>query len=372
MINGGESRALHGVCTGESESSYFLSIVSVRKFLVGNSNETFPVVFLVLISFLFKNYRILGSTSKMHDTPTKLQEICVDSLCESVWAMCTTSSVDQPEMSNSQISALPDMIEIDAPPEPTAIRLPCVVSDEVLRRMSEKNRLNDDTLRFFDSNRTTLRHVRLVANRNLFSADALEILADHDLETVALQNFKENLDIGFDRFVDRCLNDWTKSNLTMLDVRGTFAFTLVDRIDRISILSNLRALTVADTPFDDNCLQRVCHDLLHLEYLDISHTKVKDLGPLRLTKDRLRVLSIHRPRLRSANEALDVLMELHKLEVIDISDFPKTSIPVNVDQQRGRLGVSLVTRASERCVWRSLRILDMSGDQANFDTNEFR
>lgn len=251
-----------------------------------------------------------------------------------------------------------------------AIRLPYVVSDELLRRMSEKNRLNDSTLPFFDSNRTTLKNVRIAANRNSITNEDLEILSQHNLESISLQHFKDLLD--FEPFVRNCLNDWTKMNLAALDVRGTFGFGLVDRIENISKFVNLRALTVADTPFDDACLMRVCGDLIHLDYLDISHTKIKDIGPLLLTKDRLRVLYLHRPRLRSANEALDVLVELHKLEVIDISDFPKTHIPVNVDQQRGRLGVSLIGRASERCIWRNLRILDMSGDQANFDTNEFR
>lgn len=316
----------------------------------------------------------------MHDTPTKLQEICIDALCESVWAMCSAtdqapksmqSSASQSESSSSEKMELDEsqdqLLAVDQMP-----RLPCVLSDQLLRYMSEKNRLNDDTLRFFDSNRTTLKRVRIVAGRNPNSVTAggLEILAEHNLESITLQQFKDTLE--FEPVVERCLNEWTKANLSALDIRATFAFSLVDRIEHISKFVNLQALTVADTPFDDACLMRVCTDLLHLEYLDISHTKVKDIGPLLLTKDRLRVLQIHRPRLRSPNEALDVLVELHKLEVVDISDFPKTTLPINADQQRGRLGVSLVNRASERCVWKSLRILDMSGDQANFDTNEFR
>lgn len=340
----------------------------------------------------------------MHDKPVSLEDFCVDALCDSVDAMCASDKLLEPMSSyhesslfhSWQISKISNSVQeicasaMDSVQNEhrnttaTDVVIPVVVSDKVLWRMCEKNKLTNKTMKFFTSKRTTLKNVK-IADCSVNNV-GLEILKDHVLDSLKLINLKE---IQFDRLITETINKETLENLQNLDLTGTLRPTriknpsncesiaddiIIDNVYFLCHFKNLKALCVAETQFADSGLVKICENLKFLEYLDISHTRVSDIQPLSVYADQLRTLLMHRPRVRNVAETVDTICTLTKLEVLDVSDFPKMNQPSTNDVCRGHLGVLLV----QSCVnvnglgLKNLRIMDLSGSQANFDVNVFR
>lgn len=356
----------------------------------------------------------------MHDKPVSLEDFCIDALCDSVHAMCAYDKFPEPSLcnennlqnSNVSIISLPQSQQYTSSDETTIVEcdgqnyqqstnsaaeleiiVPVYVSDKLLWRLCEKNQLTNKTMTFFNSSRTTLKNVK-IADCSV-NHEGLEILRQHTLDTLKLINLK---DVQLDRVILESINAETFNNLQILDLTGTLRPTrirnvpteqnntnssstdnnsseiIVDNVHLLCRFKNLKALCVAETFFSDSGLVKICENLKLIEYLDISHTRVTDIQPLVVYSDQLRTLLMHRPRVRNVVETVESLCQMNVLEVLDISDFPKSNQPTLADGCRVHLGVSLVQHCLNVADIRlkHLRVLDLSGSQANFDVNVFR
>lgn len=100
----------------------------------------------------------------------------------------------------------------------------------------------------------------------------------------------------------------------------------------LSRLHNLRCLNVSQTEFNSHGLEIVAEDLKMLESLDISESRVTDIGPLLRCSDRLQVLVMH--NLKLSNAATDIIVQLHRLRYLDLSrdaDFSRFEVGAKLD-----------------------------------------
>lgn len=190
------------------------------------------------------------------------------------------------------------------------------LSDELLSTLSDKGKLNDESLSLFDPNVSDLRHVS-IHNAHVTSR-GLRILKGHRISKLEVTGIKEvtvNDIIG-------CLGEWTLSNLRILNVsRNTFLnnskFCVVVSLSK---LRNLHTLNVSFTEFNRHGLEIIAEDLPCLEVLDISNTEINDISPLRKCKRRLRSLSMYNLHLNCNSDPIGVVSELIHLVHLDVSN----------------------------------------------------
>ncbi|XP_069693619.1 protein zyg-11 homolog B-like isoform X2 [Periplaneta americana] len=190
------------------------------------------------------------------------------------------------------------------------------LSEKLLMTLSEKGKLSDLTMTLFDSSATRLRHVQL-RNARTLTTRGLRVLKGHkisDLEATGMKVTVNDL-IG-------CLGEWTLQNLRSLNVaRSTFMDgSRYCVVVALSKLRSLQSLNVSCTEFNKHGLDIVAEDLPQLESLDISCTRVDDISPLRKCRDRLKSLTMYNLKVSEGENVVPVLLELHQLRVLDISD----------------------------------------------------
>ena len=240
----------------------------------------------------------------MYESPSSLQDVCLDYICENISALCEPQVGPEGEPSDSLTFRSDDVFFHGN------------LSDKLLSCLCQKHHLTDQTMTLFTRDVTSLKHVRF---RDMpLTMRGMRTLRVHnliELEAIGLKNMTVNDLIG-------CLGEWSLSNLHMLNVSSsTFVnsakFSVVVSLSK---LRNLHSLNVSHTEFNELGLEIVVEDLKLLKNLNISDTHVKDLCPLRKCKDRLQSLSIYKLRVMNSDMVVPVLCELTNIRHLDVSD----------------------------------------------------
>ncbi|GFN83050.1 ZYG-11-like protein b [Plakobranchus ocellatus] len=241
----------------------------------------------------------------MYDTPVSLQNVCVEFICDNLGSLCDIqpSPTADPKQ-NKMVFKDPETC------------FHSNISDKLLSILSDKGKLNDETLSLFDANHTALRHVSI--HNAPVTSRGLRILKGHrvsHLEVTGIKDVTVNDIIG-------CLGEWTLSNLRNLNVsRNTFLnnskFCVVVSLSK---LRNLHTLNVSFTEFNRHGLEIIAEDLPCLEVLDISSTEINDISPLRKCKSRLKSLSMYNLQLHKNSDPIGVIRELVHLVHLDVSN----------------------------------------------------
>lgn len=163
------------------------------------------------------------------------------------------------------------------------------LSEQLLIKLCEKNKMDDLVLSLFSSECTRLKHVKL-KNASSLSIRGLKTLKGHkilDLEVIGLTRATVTDLIS-------CLGEWSLQNLRLLNVANS---TFMDNkkfcvVVALSKLQNLQVLNVARTEFSNSSLELVVEDLPRLESLNMSCTNVNDISALRKIKNRLKYLAM--------------------------------------------------------------------------------
>ncbi|XP_064625443.1 protein zyg-11 homolog B-like isoform X2 [Lineus longissimus] len=241
----------------------------------------------------------------MYDTPQKLQDCCVDFICDNMSALCEAQETEEEETR---------LVFKD-----NDIFFHGNISEHLLNSLCDKGKLNDTTLGLFQSDTTMLKRVRLRDGHDgPLTLKGLRILKTHkisELEAIGLEKVCINELIG-------CLGEWTMNNLRLLNVaNGTFTnSTKLSVIVSLCKLQALHTLNVSNTDFNQHGLEVICRDMVHLENLDLSNTVINDIGPVRHLKYRLRSLSMYNLRISNCDNVLHVLKDCANLQHLDISD----------------------------------------------------
>ncbi len=239
----------------------------------------------------------------MYESPGSLQEACLDYISSNMEALCE-SQVTEDTGQSSMVFKTEDTYFHNT------------LSDLLLAYLSDKQKLNDESLSLFSSQYTCLKHVQ-IKDADV-TAKGLRVLRTHkiiELEAVGLKGATVNDLMG-------CLGEWTLANLRALNVaNSTFMnsakFCVVVSLSK---LRNLQSLDVSNTEFNNHGLEIIAEDLPALESLDISGTPISDLSWLRKCKERLKSLSMYNLRASHPADNVSVLCELENLRHLDVSD----------------------------------------------------
>ncbi|CAH0387590.1 unnamed protein product [Bemisia tabaci] len=259
----------------------------------------------------------------MYVTPKPLQEECINFICNHFQTLWDPSPGCQENPSESG--------SIHLPPYSTTyplhwrdedVSLPKEVSEVLLRNLSTRGRINDTTITIFDPRSTALRNV-CVADGSKLSKKGLEFLRNHKVESLEISKLKLK---AFSDLLE-CLGEWSIENLKSLNVSGGEFQFMPNCIDILLELDNLRIVNVSNTRLCSYSLDFFTRYLQHLEVLNISSTEVDDLSPLKRCRNTLKGLFMY--QLEISNQ-VDVILDLEKLQMLDISTDPPKQLSSNM------------------------------------------
>ncbi|KAL3887174.1 hypothetical protein ACJMK2_027124 [Sinanodonta woodiana] len=245
-----------------------------------------------------------------YDMPKSLQQCCIDFICNNLDVLC-------------QEIPLPRSIKVKLAFKNSDVFLTDAISEEFLKTLCEKKKLNDETFALFDSNFMNLKRVYIKDAQ--LSAAGLRILKTQQivqLEVSGLGNVTVNDVIG-------SLGQWTLNNLKTLHVSnlkfintpnkmGVGSYLNTADLDvNIGSLRSLKYLDVSNTELNACGLNIIAKQLPCLEVLNISCTRINDISPLRICRDRLKCLSMY--DLKIGSDSIPVLTRLTGLVHLDVS-----------------------------------------------------
>ncbi|KAK2723083.1 protein zyg-11 homolog B-like [Artemia franciscana] len=292
----------------------------------------------------------------MHDSPSHLHETCLDFICENIEAVVCESG--------GKVDEISDQLSL----KDSSVYIPSGLSEQLISVLSEKGKLNDNTVSVFSSENTSLKHVNITNGQGL-TKKGLRVFKGHnivELTTVGLSAPVCDLMSS--------LNEWTKHNLVSLNISACpfrNPNSPIVNVLEICRLKNLRVLDISRTELNDHNLAMICEDLPNLEVLDISQTEVNDISVLRLLKERLRSLTMYDLRSVSADNLISVLSDLRKLQHLDIS----------VDKERDRTVPFRVMTGNQLRLEKFLKhpdmlplllSLDISGKEEEVESGDLR
>ncbi|XP_014245907.1 protein zyg-11 homolog B-like isoform X2 [Cimex lectularius] len=254
----------------------------------------------------------------MYISPSSLQEVCVNYICDNLLALTERVWDCKETVLTNQCKSTKRKPQrgIRLTFKDTEAYFHSEISEQLLRTLCLKKKLNDLTLTLFEPQTTRLRCVSIPNASNL-SKEGLRVLKGHkitDLEACGLKFTVNDL--------VTCLGEWTLHNLRTLNVARS-TFTEGSRhcvMIALSKLKSLHSLDVSGTEFNRHALDIVVEDLPHLESLDISSTRVDDISPLRKCKHRLKHLVMYNLKFIIIASCEDVLLELKELRTLDVSE----------------------------------------------------
>lgn len=126
----------------------------------------------------------------------------------------------------------------------------------------------------------------------------------------------------------------------------------------LKIFLKIKRLNVSFTGFNDHSLDVISQELVYLELLDMSSTRVANISPLVRLKNTMKFLYMYNMSLTLTDEIIAIICSMTKLQQIDLSCdissqiFAETFSMFNVN-------VFLTTLASAQM--KDLNYLDISG-----------
>ncbi|RNA17324.1 zyg-11 -like protein, partial [Brachionus plicatilis] len=249
--------------------------------------------------------------------PPTLYLTCIEFLCKNINLFCALSQSDPVIYSKKNVNyQFKD----------ASIRFNRTISEDLLKHLSDTDKLTNSTLSLFGTQQTSLRKCHI--KNALLSKERLKtVLKNHKISELSVNNLlcdSQSSTITINDIIDS-LNDWSLINLSNLDIsrnKSVFNSILVN----LNNLKNLTKLNVSFTCFNNLYLDIVCQDLLNLEYLDMSATKVSDLRPLINLKDKIKHLYMYNMRASLDNDIIDVITKLNQLHTLDLSCDVSTKI----------------------------------------------
>ncbi|KAL3887230.1 hypothetical protein ACJMK2_027177 [Sinanodonta woodiana] len=284
-----------------------------------------------------------------YDMPKSLQQCCLDFICNNLDVLC-------------QEIPLPRSINVKLAFKNSDVFLTDAISEEFLKTLCEKKKLNDETLALFDSNFMNLKRVYIKDAQ--LSAAGLMILKTQQivqLEVSGLGNVTVNDVIG-------SLGQWTLNNLKTLHVSNLKFINIPNKMGvgsylntadmdvNIGSLRSLKYLDVSNTELNVCGLKIIAKQLPCLEVLNISCTRITEISPLRICRDRLKCLSMY--HLKIDSDSIPVLTRLTGLVHLDVSYNTISRIGINKDRFRFKVS-DLLSRT--HCL-PNLTSLDISGN----------
>lgn len=251
----------------------------------------------------------------MHISPSTLQEVCVNYICDNLYALCeTVPSVKVPE--TEQQNALISEKDLKLAFADGEAYFHSEISEQLLKTLCIKGKLSDYTLTLFDTETTRLRRVSIPNASNL-SKDGLKILKGHKIVELEICGLKFPIND-----LVSCFGEWTLHNLRTLNVARSTLSEASRHCVMISLskLKSLQCLDVSGTEFNRHALDIIVEELPQLESLDISSTRVDDISPLRKCKHRLKHLAMYNLKYIKVPSCDDVLLELNELRSLDVSE----------------------------------------------------
>ena len=140
---------------------------------------------------------------------------------------------------------------------------------------------------------------------------------------------------------------------------------------QLTKLKSLTSLNVSGTGFNATSLEILVEHLCNLENLDISCTKVGDIGCLKKLQHRLRNLNLYgltfAPNPEVISKAIEVLSDMKELRHLDISDEKDLQHPFDMlNPNQGKIpAVQFLSYSMNKLPY--LTSLDLSG-KATFGT----
>lgn len=272
-----------------------------------------------------------------------------------------------------------------------SFKLNNTISEDLIEKLSELNKLNDLTISLFTSKQTCLKHVK-IKNATL-KRSSLKILKEHLINELMLNHLitiqQNGLNVNNTRSISppnsissslsssssltqsnntnndsitindvlNSLNDETKLNLRSLDVSHNDTLF-------IGILSNCKQfeklvkLNVSYTYFNNHSLETITQDLVNLEYLDISGTRVCNLQPLLRLKFKLKYLFMYNLRATLNDNMIPVIGSLNKLIQLDLSKDVSTQLFADLNLNRFNINMFLT---ENKLSFENLQFIDISG-----------
>ena len=252
-------------------------------------------------------------------------------------------------------------------------KLNSTISEDLIEKLSESNKLNDLNFSLFTSKQTCLKNIK-IKNAHL-KKSSLKLFKEHIIQELTIQrlttphksNMKSNGDnknetITFIDLIDS-LNSETKKQLRLLDLsHNNCLFNCL--YPDINCLSNLSRLNVSNTNFSNLSIDLIAQDLNNLEYLDISATRVSNLQPLLKLKTKLKYLIMYNLKASLNIEMISIISCLNKLIHLDLS----TDMPTQLfaDLYLNKLDINKFLCETQNS-FPDLQVLDIS---AQADVNE--
>lgn len=317
--------------------------------------------------------------------PSRLYSICLNYLCNNLDLVCDQKPVE-PELTSNisflagkpngkkQNTNLAKRLEF----KDKLIKFNHIISQDLLERLCELEKLNDSTIALFSSSQTCLKKFHI--KNSCLSKDSIkQILKQHQIDELVVNNIQfesnqfsdsalnhnlansnlnsNNQILSINDLVDG-LNEWSLENLQYLNVgRNISLFGSI--LINLNKLRNLSKLNVSFTCFNNHSLNIICQDLKNLEFLDLSGTKVNDLSPLLNLKSKLKYLYMYNMRASLSDDLIKVVTSMGKLQQLDLSC--DVSNKIFADTILSLFDVNLLLEelaASKLC---DLKYLDISG-----------
>ena len=280
----------------------------------------------------------------MYESPSNLQDFCLDYICENVDAMCD----DQTDIDTGVTTVMFKNGEVFFPGH---------LSEQLLSLLCDKKKLTDRTMQLFDVNATHLRRVRI--KDAPLSLRGLRVLKSHkivDLQASGLKKVAVNDLIG-------CLSDWTISHLRSLNVaNSTFVNSSKFCVSvSLSKLKSLQTLNVSNTEFNVFGLEIIAQELTSLENLDISQTPITDISPLKKCHRNLKSLVMFNVQYSHNEKTIQTLSELSSLRHLDVSS--DYNIQPFMSDWHSKFNTEELLRR-QNCLM-SLESLDISGKEVD-------
>lgn len=251
----------------------------------------------------------------MHISPSTLQEVCVNYICDNLFALCETTPLNKvTEIDNTYVNISEKEIKLSF--VDSEVYFHSEISEQLLRTLCLKGKLSDYTLSLFDTETTRLRRISIPNASNL-SKEGLKVLKGHKIIELEICGLKFPIND-----LVSCFGEWTLHNLRTLNVaRSTLSEpTRHCVVISLSKLKSLQCLDVSGTEFNRHALEIIVEELPLLESLDISSTRVDDISPLRKCKQRLKHLAMYNLKYIKVPSCDDVLLELKTLRSLDVSE----------------------------------------------------
>ena len=246
-----------------------------------------------------------------------------------------------------------------------------VISEDILACLTEMGKINDTTLTLFTGPQCNLKKIK-IKNISVSKKALSQLLQKNVINELSVNNvrFSQLISTASSTLVvDESINlNEIISGLNKESLIGLKSLNISRNISLFSHvlfstsrLINLSRLNVSLTSFNDHSLDIVTQEIKHLEYLNMSSTKVSNFESLHRLKSTLKFLYAYNMRAAVNNDMIEVVCQLNKLQCLDVSCDLTTQI---FEENLSFFDVNLMLDRLVEVKLNDLKYLDISGKLA--------